>query len=381
MSAMSHRQRVMKALNHQQPDRVPIDLGGTTASALVSIAYENLKRHLDVNTEMRLTQYPGLGAPGEEVLDLLGIDTRILVQPRIKGGAHWIDGVELPGCQVDGWGVGRQRTEDGRGYVVRAPLAGEPSLHDLRTYGWPDPDDLALTKGLAAVARDLHDATGRAIIMFIPARVFSLGQRLCGFEDWLVSLVARPKFAEVLLDIVVDIESEMVKNILEAVEDNVDVVFCAEDLGMQTAPLISPELYRRIIKPRHKKLFDAIKSHTRAKLLFHSDGAIAPFIGDLIDVGIDVLNPVQVSAVGMNDTAWLKREFGRDLCFWGAIDTQHVLPFGTPEEVRAEVKRRIEDLAPGGGYVLAPTHNILADVPPENVCAMVEAARQYGNYD
>jgi uroporphyrinogen decarboxylase len=170
----------------------------------------------------------------------------------------------------------------------------------------------------------------------------------------------------------------MIKSILLALGDNVDVVLCPDDLGMQSGPLISPQLYRKLVKPRHRRLFDTIKSHTNAKLLLHSDGAIAPIIGDLIDIGVDILNPIQVSAAGMGDTARLKKEFGTHLSFWGAIDTQQVLPFGTPEEIRAEVKARIEDLAPGGGYVLSAVHNIQAEVPPENVCAMFEAALEFG---
>jgi uroporphyrinogen decarboxylase len=157
--------------------------------------------------------------------------------------------------------------------------------------------------------------------MGLPGRVFSLGQRLCGFEDWLVNLVAYSLFAAALLDKGVEIESHMVKNILESVGDSVDVVMCADDLGMQNTLLMSPELYRKMIKPYHKRLFDAIKSHTKAKLLLHSDGGIAPLIGDLIDVGVDVLNPVQVSAAGMGDTKRLKKEFGEDIYASGVLST------------------------------------------------------------
>jgi len=150
---------------------------------------------------------------------------------------------------------------------------------------------------------------------------------------------------------------------------------------MQNSLLISPRTYRQIVKPRHKRLFASIKRHTDAKLLLHSDGAIAPIIGDLIDIGVDAINPVQVSAAGMGDTRWLKKEFGDHVSFWGAIDTQNTLPFGRPEDVRQEVRRRIEDLAPGGGYVLASVHTLQAEVPPENICAMFQAAREYGVYD
>lgn len=379
MNGITHRERVMKALNHQEPDRVPVDLSGTTASMIVSGAYDRLKRYLGIDSEtLYVDKTSGRVVPDEEILERFDIDTRMLVlQPPVRG----MEGAELPISYEDQWGVVWQLTRDGRYYAVKAPFAGQPSISDLHIHSWPDPDSPRLTKGLRARSQELHEGTDHAIVMGLPGRVFSLGQRLCGFEDWLVNLMINPKFAGALLDKGVEIESQMVKNMLEAVGDNVDVVLCADDLGMQNAPLISAELYRQMIKPRHRRLFDAIKSHTKAKLLLHSDGAIEPFIRDFIDVGVDALNPVQVSARGMGDTKLLKREFGEHISFWGAIDTHHVLPFGTPEEVSDEVKRRIVDLAPGGGYVLASVHNIQAEVPPENTCAMFEAAKEHGWYE
>lgn len=252
---------------------------------------------------------------------------------------------------------------------------------DLHTRSWPDPDDPRLMEGLRARGKGLYEGPDYATVMGVPGRVFSLGQRLCGFEDWLVNLVANPKFARALFDTAREMESQMVKNMLGEVGDNVDVVMCADDLGMQNALVISPELYHKMMKPRHKRLFDATRSHTKANLLPHSDEVIAPVIGDLIDVGVDVRNPVQVSAVGMGDTNWLKKEFDENICFRGAIDTHYALPFGTPEKVGEEVWRRIEDLAAGGGYVLASVHSIQAEVPPENTCAMFKAAKEYGKYE
>lgn len=381
MSGMTHRERVMKALSHQEPDRVPIDFGGTIASTIVSDAYESLKRYLGVDSEtLFIDKTSGRVKPDEEILERFDIDTRMLVLQSPIRRAEDAEGLELPGSYEDQWGVVWQLTSDGRYYPMKPPFAGQPSISDLHTHSWPDPNDPRHTKGLSTRAKALRKKTDCAIVMGIPGRVFSLGHYLCGLEDWLVNLLTNSKFAGALLDKGVEIEAEIVKNILEVVGDNIDVVLCADDLGMQSAPLISPELYRKMIKPHHRHLFDVVKSHTEAKLLLHSDGAIVPLIGDFIDVGVDGLNPVQVSAKGMGDTRWLKREFGEHISFWGAIDTHHILPFGTPEEVKEEVRRRIEDLAPGGGYVLASVHNIQAEVPPENICAMFEAAREYGRY-
>jgi uroporphyrinogen decarboxylase len=152
----------------------------------------------------------------------------------------------------------------------------------------------------------------------------------------------------------------------------------ADDLGTQVGGLFSPSVYRRFFKPRLAEIIAFVKRRTRARVFFHSCGAVYPFIPDLIEMGVDILNPVQVSAAGMGDTAKLKSEFGSELTFWGAIDTQRVLPFGRPEEVRDEVRRRLDDLAPGGGYVMATVHNIQDGVPPENVLAMLDALREYG---
>jgi uroporphyrinogen decarboxylase len=167
--------------------------------------------------------------------------------------------------------------------------------------------------------------------------------------------------------------------VLDELGEDVDVVMFADDLGTQQNLQISPRLYRAVIKPRQKLLFALVKSHTRARIFLHSDGAIASILPDLVQVGVDIINPVQPTCAGM-DTAMLKREFGRDISFWGSIDTQRVLPFGTIAEVADEVRRRIDHLAPGGGFVLAAVHNIQPEVPPQNVAAMFDAALEYGQY-
>jgi uroporphyrinogen decarboxylase len=195
----------------------------------------------------------------------------------------------------------------------------------------------------------------------------------------MVYLLKESKFVAALLDKALEIQLGVCRQVLRALGDNVDVLVFADDLGTQDNLQISPKMYRSIIKPRQKALFEAVRELSSAKLLFHSDGAIADIIPDLIEIGVDAINPVQPTCRGM-DTAVLKRRYGEVLSFWGSIDTQHVLPFGTPQEVEDEVKRRIDDLAPGGGFVLAAVHNIQPEVPPENVVAMFETALEYGRY-
>ena len=190
-----------------------------------------------------------------------------------------------------------------------------------------------------------------------------------------MDLVDNPAGVEALADAVLDVYIPMVRNMVRACGPYIDVVFHADDVAFQNGPIMRPERFRRIFKPRLRRVFDTIRAETQAKILFHSCGSVVSLLPDLIDTGIDCLNPVQVSAAGM-DTAALKREYGQALSFWGAIDTQWVLPFGSPEDVRNEVRRRIQDLADGGGYVVAPVHNIQAEVPPQNIIAMVEAAQE-----
>ncbi len=210
--------------------------------------------------------------------------------------------------------------------------------------------------------------------------LFEQAQLLRGLERWLLDLAADPEFAHALMRKLTDLMIGGLIPYLAEVGPYIDLITFSDDLGSQRAPLISPKMYRRMVKPYQAELLAAIKAHSRARIFFHSCGDVYPLIGDFVEIGVDVLNPVQVSAGAMADTARLKREFGRRITFCGGIDTQWALPHGSPEDVRAEVRRRIADLAPGGGYILAAVHCIQPDVPPENVLAMFDEAREAGQY-
>ncbi len=197
-----------------------------------------------------------------------------------------------------------------------------------------------------------------------------------------MDLVLKPREMERLLRMIHEVQMGYWEKALEIVGDNIDIVMHSDDLGMQNSPMMSPDMYRRFVKPLHEELIGMVKKKAEGevKFLLHSCGSVRALIPDFIDVGVDILNPIQVSAAGM-DTAELKKEFGKDLCFCGGgVDTQEILPRGTPEQVRDEVKRRLDDLAPGGGYIFAAVHNIQADVPPENLQAMYEALQEHGKY-
>ena len=202
---------------------------------------------------------------------------------------------------------------------------------------------------------------------------------LCGFARLLEGLLTEPDFAHALFQKITGIIGPSLERYLDLVGPYIEVVKMGDDLGGQENALMSPAVYRRMIKPYHQELFQLIKQRSQAHVFLHTCGSILKLLPDLLDAGVEILNPVQVSAQNM-DTHHLKSEFGERLSFWGAIDTQHILPKGTVDEVKEEVQKRISDLAPNGGYIVAPVHNVQADVPAENVIAMYRSAREFGQY-
>jgi len=257
----------------------------------------------------------------------------------------------------------------------------EPTMQALETYAWPQPDPPEYNIRLREQAKHLYENSDYALVgsAVIGGGIFEQPARTMGLENFLMALINEPEFADRMMDHITEIYIESCNNYLEQVGEYLQVFTYWDDLCGQHGWLIAPDVYRRKIKPKQRRLVEAIKSKTDAKIYYHSCGAVFDLIPDLIELGFDILNPVQVSARGM-DTMRLKQAYGKDITFWGGIDTQHVMPFGKPEEVAEEVKRRIDDLAPGGGFVFANVHNIQAFVPPENIVAAYETALEYGAY-
>jgi uroporphyrinogen decarboxylase len=227
----------------------------------------------------------------------------------------------------------------------------------------------------------LHEESDYAIVLQVNCAFFLRCAELRGWENFYMDLAANPKFAVALMEHYLDIRLRMAEKALEAAGDNIDIVMVSsDDLGMIDRTIVSPQMYRELIKPLQKRTFEFFKNRTHAKRFYHCDGAIYPLMEDFIEIGVEALNPIQVSAAGMGDTKRLKAEFGDRLAFWGAIDTRDVLPHGTPEDVRKEVQGRIKDFGPGGGYVVCSVHNIQPEVPPENVVAMFDSAHELGCY-
>ncbi len=378
---MTPRERVMSALNHEEPDRVPIDLGQAQADGISATAYRNLLAYLGLGNrpfkiKAKMTQ---TAMVDEDVLRRFRVDFRGIELGPPDG---WRDVAISENSYRDEWGVVRTMPPEGHYYdLTWSPLADDGTLSAIDQHRWPDPYDPGRFRGLREQARLLHEETNYAVVLNLNSGFFQRCFELRGWENFYMDLVANVGFAEALMDRYIDVRLAIAERALEEVGEYVDVIFIAsDDLGMLDRTLVSPALYRSLVKPRQKRVFDFIRKRTAAKFLYHTDGAVYPFLNDLIEIGVDALNPVQVSAAGMGDTKGLKAEFGDSLSFWGAIDTHRVLPFGTAQDVREEVRRRLADLAPGGGYVLCPVHNIQPEVPPENVVAMFDAARDLGRY-
>lgn len=382
---MNPRQRVMLALDHKEPDRIPIDLGATIVSSVAKHSYIRLKEHLGMPLEKikmldNVQQLPYLD---EKLLQRFGVDFRLVQLPAATAPGLSIFEEGDYNAFFDRWGSKLHMPKEEGHYFdwVDFPIK-EISLEALDRYTWPKPDPKEYILQLREQAEYLYYNTDYALVgsAVIGGGIFEQPARTIGMQNFLISLVAEPKFADRLMEQITDIYIESCNNYLDEVGQYIQVFTYWDDVNTQTGWMINPDTYRKMIKPKQRRLVDAIKKKTDAKLFFHGCGAAFDLIPDLMDLGFDILNPVQVSAKGM-DTKRLKQTYGKDITFWGGgVDTQRVLPFGTPTEVADEVKCRIDDLAPEGGFVFAAVHNIQPHVPPENIVALFETALEYGKY-
>jgi uroporphyrinogen decarboxylase len=374
--ALPHRERVARALNRKETDRVPVDFGGGPATMVHPVAYERLLKLLGFPAEELVEGPRGEGqvvAPGERVLKRFDVDVRGFGLGQPDGAPNRkIDADSY----IDEWGVTWHKVGPAAPYInVMGPFQrlAEPRAQDLETLRWPVPDDRGRVRGLKRRIERARRETDYALVLNLPNSTFALTQRLRGFSEHFEDLLLNPKFADAIQERVTDIICGMAEAALREVGGLIDGVSFADDMGIQTQAFMSRELYRSMVKRHHARFVATLRKHTRAKVIMHSDGAIYDLLPDIIDCGVEVINPVQVNAEGM-DPERLKREFGEDLCFWGGVDTQKVLPYGTPADVADEVRRRANDLGRGGGYVLASVHNIQEEVPAENIVAMFDTA-------
>jgi uroporphyrinogen decarboxylase len=384
--AVNSRERLLTALNHQEPDRIPFDLGSVQVTGIHVVAYRGLRAALGFPPgQVALCDaIQQLAAPDDDVLRRLGVDVRGLFplnshnwQVREEeAGEYWL--------YHDEWEITHRRPRpDGLYYSILQEPLNRPDLSptDITNHAWPDMGAPWRIDGLREQAACWR-AEGYAVVLKDPfAGIFEMAQRIVGMQELLITMATDEALAGVLFDKLLELKLAFWEMALPALGDLVDIVTYADDYGTQQSQLISPAMFRQQLKPRVKVLFQRIKQlapHTRQ--FFHSCGNVRPLIPDYIEIGAEILNPVHVRARGMEPAA-LKRDFGADIAFWGGgVDTQDVLPHGSPQEVKDDVRRNIEALAPGGGYVFSTVHNIQADVPPENVIAMWEALQEYGIY-
>jgi uroporphyrinogen decarboxylase len=368
----------MMALNHEEPDRVPLFIGTSGATTVLGPGYPKLKEHLGVQAgECRwLSQPLQYVWMDEEVMRTLGSDGR----PVMPGPALSHHGMRsTDDCIVDDWGCAWRKRAGTQYFEITDPPLRNASLDDLDRYPWPDLLPASRFAGLADRCRAIQEA-GFASVLLTGTTLFEQLYMLRGVAECLMDLAADQDFFLALLGRIKELALPYLRELFRQAGAYVDVVITGDDLGTQDSTLMSPPDYRRLIKPHQAEVLAAIRENTRAKIFFHSCGNVYALIDDLVDIGVDLLNPVQVSAPDLADTARLKREFGKRLAFCGAIDTQRVMPYGTTEEVRGEVRRRIRDLAPGGGYVAAAVHCIQPDVPPANIVAMCDEVARAGCY-
>jgi uroporphyrinogen decarboxylase len=404
---MTSRQRVLTALDHRQPDRVPFDLSGHRSSGIAAIAYPKLRACLGLPpTTVRVYDpIQQLAIVDDDVLDRFGVDVIEMGRGFALDASHWADW-ELPDgtpCKMPAWALPERsgdtwvfRSKSGRAigrmpkgvvYFEQChwPFLEEDNLDDIpgafaesmwHAMASPPGPIAADVAALAEGARRLRARTDRAIVGLFGGNLLETGQFLYRIDKFLMMLAGEPERVHAFLDRLVAVHLANLERFLGAVGPYIDIVLFGDDLGMQTGPQMSPAMYRTYFKPRHAALWKRAKELASVKVMLHCCGGVRPLLPDLIDAGLDAINPVQINCKGM-EAEGLKRDFGKDITFWGGgCDTQKVLALGTPEQVRTHVRHQVATMAPGGGFVFQQVHNILANVPPENIVAMADAVRE-----
>jgi uroporphyrinogen decarboxylase len=369
------REIVNDALNHKETYRVPMDLGGQSNSTLTLKALNNLNEYLYGSKEaqsanLMAKHFQSVNTP-EEILVKFNIDLRSITpgKPKNKKKVSFPDGSYL-----DDWGIKYSPSGKGLYYDISEFPLKNYEESDIEKFDWLDPDDEGWTEGIREKTEDYFFNTDYALIgNMTSAQIFERCWNLRGFEDFLMDLFINKNYAHKLLDKVTGIQIQRIKNFIGITGKYLSIFKISDDLCGQLAPFISPETYEEMIMPYHKVYIEEMKKLTDAKIALHCCGNIRPLLPKLIEVGFEVMHPFQHSVPEM-DPSELKREFGKDVIFWGGIDVQKFLPNAKIDEVKKETRKIIEIMHTGGGYIFSPSHNIQADIPPENLVAMYEAA-------
>ena len=414
---MTGRERVLRTIRHQEPDRVPIDLAGMRSTGITALAYSQLRKYLGIKKGKTLVYdvVQQLAQPDEAILDFVESDVIDLGRAFLEKESDWKDFCLPDGSpakipvyanlipdQAGGWlaksvdgetiGVMPKGTFylnqtffplldwDGKDLSVLNQLQ---ELMEKVTWAafpvapWHKPLSAEHLSEIRKKAKHLYETTDYAVMAGFGGNLLEWGQYLCRFDQFLLDIAENPRKVEALLDKLVEIHLQNLEKFLDAIEGYVQIIQMGDDLGTQLSTQISPKAYRQIFKPRHRLIFEEVRKRSRFHLFFHSCGAVAELLPDLIEIGVEIINPVQTSAKGM-DPQRLKAEFGKDITFWGGgCDTQKILPSGRKEEIEEHVRQRLEIFAEGGGFVFTQVHNIMPNVPPQNIVAMYEAVKKY----
>lgn len=379
---MTSRERVIASIEHREPDRLPIDFGGVVSGIVAGepYGYDALCRHLgitDPETPQINTRLNCVQNVDERILRRFHVDIR-----HVNIGGRPLE--ELPGgLYRDMWGIILKQSGLYKSIPdSEAPLRKATGVDEIEGYPhWPDPGDPVFIEGKREEARRLHDETDFAVFSHpgYAARVFHMYAALRGFDRWLIDMKTDPDFYHALADKITEVAVEVSKAFYEEVADYTDVAVYYDDMGMQAGGFVSPEDFRTLIRPYTSRYVREIKRVSDARFFYHTCGSVYSYMNDIIEMGVDILNPIQPLAKNMEPER-LKREFGDRMCFHGGIDEQRLLPFSPVEEVVEEVRRTIRILAPGGGWIFAPAHNIQPDTPPENIMAMYDTAWSEGGH-
>ena len=372
---MKPKERVLRAINFQEPDRVPLYLGGDFAS-ITPPAHINLRKHLSLEGDYQMIEsFSCVHNIDEKILQTLDIDVRSIF---LRAPQNWQSRINEDGSITTEWGINWKKFGLYKEFIS-TPLK-DTTIDDLDLYPWPDPYDPGRIVGLRDEAINLYENSPYAVVAGLNVSgIWEYSFWMRSLEQLCIDMLTNKAYVHALVEKITELMIGFFKVLLREVGPYIHIIEWADDYGSQKDLIISLDLFREFFKPAVKKVIHYIKSHTDAKLLFHSCGSVVDVIEDLIEIGVDIINPLQPLAAGM-DPKNLKEKFGGRVCFHGGIDEQRLLPFGSQEEVEAEVKKVIQILAPGGGYILAPAHNIQADTPCENVLTMYPAAKKFGTY-
>ena len=382
---MTPRERVLTAIHHEQPDRIPLVIGVNNATGIKMKPYKGIKDIAGIQApDNYIYDWPELGTAEideetmlrlhSDVRGVLDLEPETVLKRNRERAPH-------DNC-IDSWGSGQIEIKPGDWFPGIHPLTEARTVEDLDRYqGWPDMSDPSRVAHVRETARQLAGKNEYAILatpwLLFP---FERAHAMQGMETFLLNMAMDRDFAIALLERIADYCKQLMGHFLDELGDNVDIIKIGDDLGIQKGLMISPKMYRDILKPVHADFIDFIKSRTRAKILFHSCGDVAPLIGDFIEIGVDILNPIQTSTGSISDLLSLKKNYGSNIVFCGGIDTHRILPFGSVKDVREEVRRVMQILGPGGGCMIGAVHTVMNDVPPENVLAMVDAVEEFGHY-